>query len=105
MQTMKKLLLIALVLLPTLTFAYPKGSHKSDYSGGYSGGYSSHSTCYACSHRSSSERSAFIRSNPKPGYGRYIVDHIVPLKRGGADSRYNMQWQTYDAAKAKDKWE
>ena len=99
---MKKLLIIAIALLPALVNAYPKGSHKSDYAGG---SYSSHSTCYTCSHRSSSERSAFIRENPRPYGGRYTVDHVVPLKRGGADSRYNMQWQTYDAAKAKDKWE
>ena len=35
----------------------------------------------------------------------YVVDHIVPLKRGGADTPANMQWQTEAAAKAKDKWE
>ena len=28
-----------------------------------------------------------------------------PLKRGGADSPSNMQWQTIEEAKAKDKWE
>ena len=35
----------------------------------------------------------------------YVVDHIVSLKRGGADDPSNMQWQTEDAAKAKDRWE
>jgi hypothetical protein len=24
----------------------------------------------------------------------YVVDHIVPLKRGGSDTPANMQWQT-----------
>lgn len=40
--------------------------------------------------------------NGRPGY---IVDHIVPLKRGGDDLPDNMQWQTVEQAKAKDRWE
>ena len=38
----------------------------------------------------------------RPGY---VVDHIIALKRGGADSPSNMQWQTKAEAAAKDKWE
>jgi hypothetical protein len=38
----------------------------------------------------------------RPGY---VIDHIVPLKRGGCDCPSNMQWQTVAEAKAKDKWE
>jgi hypothetical protein len=34
-----------------------------------------------------------------------VIDHVVPLKRGGADAPTNMQWQTVTAAKAKDKVE
>jgi hypothetical protein len=34
-----------------------------------------------------------------------VIDHVVPLKRGGADSLGNMQWQTTAAAKAKDRVE
>jgi hypothetical protein len=40
--------------------------------------------------------------NGRPGY---VVDHIIPLKRGGPDTQSNMQWQTKEAAKAKDKIE
>jgi 5-methylcytosine-specific restriction endonuclease McrA len=34
-----------------------------------------------------------------------VIDHVVPLSRGGADAPSNMQWQTVREAKAKDKWE
>ncbi len=73
-------------------------------------------TCTRDSHghirRRSSARSAFMRSHPCPSTGKtsgacpgYVVDHIQPLKRGGADVPSNMQWQTVEAAKAKDKSE
>ena len=32
----------------------------------------------------------------------YVIDHVVALKSGGADKAANMQWQTREAAKAKD---
>lgn len=32
----------------------------------------------------------------------YIIDHVVPLKHGGADSLSNMQWLTIEENKAKD---
>ena len=41
-------------------------------------------------------------SGPCPGY---VIDHIKALKRGGADRPYNMQWQTTQAARAKDRIE
>jgi hypothetical protein len=54
----------------------------------------------------------FKKSHPCPGTGKtygscpgYVVDHVTPLKRGGADTPSNMQWQTRDAAKEKDKRE
>jgi hypothetical protein len=34
-----------------------------------------------------------------------VIDHVVPLKRSGADEPTNMQRQTKVAAKAKDRVE
>jgi hypothetical protein len=58
------------------------------------------------------ELSAFKKQHPCPATGRtygscagYVVDHVIPLKRGGADRPENMQWQTKAAAAAKDRWE
>jgi hypothetical protein len=39
---------------------------------------------------------------PCPGY---VIDHIVPLARGGPDDPENMQWQTVEDAREKDKTE
>jgi hypothetical protein len=62
--------------------------------------------------RSTQQKSAFKKSHPCPSTGKstgscpgYVIDHKVALKRGGADQPQNMQWQTKQAAKAKDKVE
>ena len=57
-------------------------------------------------HRSQSARVAFMKMTGYP-HGRpgYIIDHIIPLKRGGCDCPSNMQWQTIQEAKEKDKVE
>src|ERR1700685_4422770 len=51
--------------------------------------------------RSSRARHTFQRAHPCPSTGStaghcpgYVVDHIVLLKRGGADLPNNMQWQS-----------
>ena len=56
--------------------------------------------------RSPAAHAQFLRQSGYP-HGRpgYVVDHIVPLECGGADSPGNMQWQTIAEAKAKDRTE
>jgi len=62
--------------------------------------------------RSEEAKNDFKASHPCPANGNtkgscpgYVIDHINPLACGGADSPINMQWQTIEAGKNKDKWE
>jgi hypothetical protein len=62
--------------------------------------------------RSEHAKRAFERQHPCPSTGRspgrcpgYVIDHVRALKRGGPDDPSNMQWQTTEAAKAKDRTE
>jgi hypothetical protein len=64
------------------------------------------------SHRNPAEVRAFKHEHVCPSTGAYggrcpgyVVDHIKPLCKGGADAPSNMQFQTVEAGKAKDKWE
>jgi hypothetical protein len=93
-----------LALLLTLSpCALAKGAHYCD-------------TCPRDSHghikRSQTAKHEFKKTNPCPSTGKssgacpgYVIDHVVPLKRGGPDAPRNMQWQTKADAKAKDKTE
>ena len=63
-------------------------------------------------YRSSTARAEFQRATPCPANGNrrgpcpgYVVDHVVPLCAGGPDHPGNLQWQTRDEAKAKDREE
>lgn len=56
--------------------------------------------------RSASAKYQFMKQTGYPnGRPGYVVDHIVPLYKGGCDCPSNMQWQTKEQAKQKDKWE
>lgn len=62
--------------------------------------------------RSSSAKTTFKKQHPCPATGSskgscngYVIDHITALACGGFDDPSNMQWQTVEQAKEKDKWE
>jgi len=62
--------------------------------------------------RSRSVRAHFQQSHPCPSTGKktgacpgWVVDHKIPLCAGGADAVGNLQWQSVEAAKQKDKLE
>lgn len=70
------------------------------------------STAISKTKRSQSAKIEFKRENPCPATGApkepckgWVIDHIKPLACNGADHKSNMQWQTKEDAKAKDKWE
>lgn len=60
--------------------------------------------------RSREERAAFVHAHPCPATGKaygtcpgWVVDHVIPLCAGGPDKRSNMQWQTIEDARIKDR--
>jgi hypothetical protein len=98
---------------------YPTYSYPSYPGIGTSSTSTSRARCITCERdsngrirRSSTAKHDFERMNPCPSTGRtsggcpgYVIDHVRPLATGGADSPSNMQWQTIEAAKAKDRIE
>jgi hypothetical protein len=86
--------------------SYSHRSYGSYTPRSYSTARASYSSTHGRIHRSEAAKRTFLRQTGYP-HGRpgYVVDHIVPLARGGTDAPSNMQWQTVAEAKAKDKWE
>ena len=55
---------------------------------------------------------AFQKQHPCPSTGKtsgscpgHVKDHVIPLCAGGTDSPSNLQWQTIEQAKIKDREE
>ncbi len=77
------------------------------------GAHHAASYCTACARaldgriaRSASAKRQFeVQTGHPHGWPGHVVDHVIALKRGGADDPRNMQWQTIEAAKAKDRIE
>ncbi len=120
---------LALVSAPALARGHGGGGGGNSGSGGghaYSGS-SHYSTAPVHATRSTTTRSspttthtkrdpaqrrAFEHTHACPSTGRtsgacpgYVVDHVQALKRSGTDVPSNMQWQTVQDAKAKDRVE
>lgn len=101
--------------IPTPTAARGGGGHsghsgKQEHRSNYATGAERDSNGRIA--RSAHARSDFKRANPCPSTGNsygacpgYVIDHVQPLKRGGADAPYNMQWQTKEEARLKDRTE
>lgn len=60
--------------------------------------------------RSAAVKAEFQRATPCPATGEhrgkcpgYVIDHVMPLCAGGPDHASNMQWQTVEDAKIKDR--
>jgi hypothetical protein len=113
-------LALATVVACTAPGVLASASGSTSYSSGYSAVSSRSSTTAPGVHRDSHgkiardprQTNAFKKQHPCPSTGKtsgscpgYVIDHIKPLKRGGADTPSNMQWQTEGAAKQKDRWE
>lgn len=89
--------------------SYYSGSHSKSYSSGrhrknYNYGVSRDK--HGRIKRSSKATYDFRKQTGYP-HGRkgYVIDHIIPLSKGGCDCPSNMQWQTKEEAKRKDKTE
>jgi hypothetical protein len=94
--------------------AWGKGgaSHSTSSTGAYGRAVGVQRDARGVVKRSHQAKHQFKKSHPCPSTGKssgacpgYVIDHVIPLKRGGTDEASNMQWQSEAAAKAKDHWE
>ncbi len=112
---MRSLLLLITITILAIVPAFARSSERSRSSRSHS----SSARCSSCARdtrgrikRNPQAKNQFRRGHPCPATGRtsghcpgYVIDHVRALKHGGADDPSNMQWQTIEAAKAKDRVE
>jgi hypothetical protein len=92
---------------------HPSGPVSSEGAGSSGTHQKSSARCTTCPRdehgrikRSGDAKRDFKRQTGYPkGRKGYVIDHVVPLACGGADAPSNMQWQTKDEARAKDRLE
>src|SRR2546425_505213 len=85
--------------------SYAAPSHPRSYATPKSRAYAS-PNAHGRIPRSRAAKDDFMRRSGYPrGRPGYVVDHVVPLCAGGADAASNMQWQTVEAARVKDRQE
>ena len=115
MRFTRLFLLAALLAVAPCAFSKGSGGHGSGHTGARSTPRRSARSdkCGSCARnregkiaRNPAAVREFKKTHPCPGSCKgMVVDHIVPLKRGGADSPSNMQWQTKEQANEKDRTE
>ena len=110
---------MALLLVPAEGYAKGGGHGGNHSSLSHSSNHSGHHNAQGVTRdahgktaRSGRARAEFKKTHACPSTGRssggcpgYVIDHVVPLKRGGPDRPSNMQWQTKAEATAKDRVE
>jgi hypothetical protein len=99
--------------LVMLSFGSPSVYARGGGHGGHALGHHTSRYCETCPRdahgriqRDPKAKQEFMGQTGHP-HGRpgYVVDHIVPLEKGGYDYLANMQWQAIEEAKQKNKWE
>ena len=131
---MKKIaisIIAGLLLFANILFAqhYKKdGTPDKRYKENKTTTYTPHKTTTTSAPKNKEHKSSYAANVPRDSHGKikrsskatyefkkqtgypkgrkgYVIDHIVPLKKGGCDCPANMQWQTKEDAKKKDKVE